>query len=158
MPSIFQVRSSANAAQVCRASETMNPSARFAIWSVVTASVDRCVYFPISFLLMHNGQTRGQRPLDEVLGLAKMPELQAFSPVRSGKQELSTERRVTMSCLRSFAKLLVAAGAIALTLAAQPAMADRLKDILDRGVLRVGHLVDLPPFGMTDKDQKPIGF
>jgi polar amino acid transport system substrate-binding protein len=107
---------------------------------------------------MHNGQSRGQRPLDEVLGLAKMPELQAFSPVRSGKQELSTERRVTMSCLRSFAKLLVAAGAIALTLAAQPAMADRLKDILDRGVLRVGHLVDLPPFGMTDKDQKPIGF
>lgn len=63
-----------------------------------------------------------------------------------------------MSSLRSFSKLVVAAAAITLTLAAQPAMADRLKDILDKGVVRVGHLVDLPPFGMTDKDQKPIGF
>ena len=40
----------------------------------------------------------------------------------------------------------------------QPAQADRLKDILDSGKVRVGILVDLPPFGMTDKDQKPIGF
>ncbi|MGH8634316.1 MAG: transporter substrate-binding domain-containing protein, partial [Burkholderiales bacterium] len=63
-----------------------------------------------------------------------------------------------MSSLHSFSKLVVAAAAITLTLAAQPAMADRLKDILDKGVVRVGHLVDLPPFGMTDKDQKPIGF
>jgi len=40
----------------------------------------------------------------------------------------------------------------------QGAQADRLKDILDSGKVRVGTLVDLPPFGMTDKDQKPIGF
>lgn len=40
----------------------------------------------------------------------------------------------------------------------QPAHADRLKDVLDAGRIRVGILVDLPPFGMTGKDQKPIGF
>src|SRR5947199_5596345 len=63
-----------------------------------------------------------------------------------------------MRCVRSLAKLFLAAGAVVLVFATPPAMADRLKDILDKKVLRVGHLVDLPPFGMTDKDQKPIGF
>jgi len=40
----------------------------------------------------------------------------------------------------------------------QTAHADRMKDILDSGKVRVGILVDLPPFGMMDKDQKPEGF
>ncbi len=40
----------------------------------------------------------------------------------------------------------------------QSAQADRLKEILDAGKVRVGILVDLPPFGMTDQNQKPIGF
>ena len=63
-----------------------------------------------------------------------------------------------MSYVRSFAKLFLTAVVVSFALATPPAMADRFKDILDKKVLRVGHLVDLPPFGMTDKDQKPIGF
>lgn len=35
---------------------------------------------------------------------------------------------------------------------------DGLHAIIDRGTVRVGTLVDLPPFGMTDKDGKPMGF
>src|ERR1043166_2402931 len=63
-----------------------------------------------------------------------------------------------MSSLRAFAKLLLVAAVSISAFIAPSAMADRLKDILDKGVIRVGHLVDLPPFGMTDANQKPIGF
>jgi polar amino acid transport system substrate-binding protein len=46
----------------------------------------------------------------------------------------------------------------ALSFAPSIAKADMLDDIMKRGTIRVGTLVDLPPFGMTDKDQNPIGF
>lgn len=45
----------------------------------------------------------------------------------------------------------------ALALAAPAAHADRLKEILDRGEVRVGTLIDLPPYGSTDKNQQPVG-
>jgi polar amino acid transport system substrate-binding protein len=106
---------------------------------------------------MHNDHSREQGSPDESPGLANNAGATGCHH-RSGTQELSIKGREKMTSLRSFAKLFVAAAAVVLTLAAPPATADRLKDILDKGVLRVGHLVDLPPFGMTDKDQKPIGF
>lgn len=49
------------------------------------------------------------------------------------------------------ALLLVAAGA------ARPARAD-LKDVLDRGVIRIGTQMDNPPFGYVDSSGKPAGF
>lgn len=42
--------------------------------------------------------------------------------------------------------------------AAQAVQADGLRMIMDRGTVHVGTLIDLPPFGMTDKDGKPMGF
>ena len=38
-----------------------------------------------------------------------------------------------------------------------PAYADRLQDILDRGVVRIGVPIDVPPFGFTDQNQQPVG-
>jgi polar amino acid transport system substrate-binding protein len=46
--------------------------------------------------------------------------------------------------------------ALAVTLAA-PARAD-LKDVLDRGVIRIGTQMDNPPFGFIGPDGKPAGF
>jgi polar amino acid transport system substrate-binding protein len=55
-------------------------------------------------------------------------------------------------------KFLIVVTALVIALRVQPAHANRLQEIIDRGTVRVGVLIDLPPFGMTDKDQKPIGF
>ena len=38
-----------------------------------------------------------------------------------------------------------------------PAYADRLQDILDKGVVRIGVPIDVPPFGFTDENQQPVG-
>jgi polar amino acid transport system substrate-binding protein len=45
---------------------------------------------------------------------------------------------------------------LALTLSF-PAYADRLQDILDQGVVRIGVPIDVPPFGFTDENQEPVG-
>jgi polar amino acid transport system substrate-binding protein len=38
-----------------------------------------------------------------------------------------------------------------------PAYADRLQDILDKGVVRIRVPIDVPPFGFTDENQEPVG-
>jgi len=38
-----------------------------------------------------------------------------------------------------------------------PAYADRLEEILDKGVVRIGVPIDVPPFGFTDATQQPVG-
>jgi polar amino acid transport system substrate-binding protein len=38
-----------------------------------------------------------------------------------------------------------------------PAYADRLQEILDKGVVRIGVPIDVPPFGFTDANQQPVG-
>jgi polar amino acid transport system substrate-binding protein len=38
-----------------------------------------------------------------------------------------------------------------------PAYADRLQDILDKGAVRIGVPIDVPPFGFTDESQEPVG-
>jgi len=35
--------------------------------------------------------------------------------------------------------------------------ADALQDILDRGTVRIGVPIDVPPFGFTDENQQPVG-
>ena len=50
----------------------------------------------------------------------------------------------------------VVAALLALTLSF-PAYADRLQDILDKGVVRIGVPIDVPPFGFTDANQQPVG-
>jgi polar amino acid transport system substrate-binding protein len=50
----------------------------------------------------------------------------------------------------------VFAALLALTLSF-PAYADRLQDILDKGVVRIGVPIDVPPFGFTDENQEPVG-
>jgi polar amino acid transport system substrate-binding protein len=47
--------------------------------------------------------------------------------------------------------------AIGLLAAAGPARADRLQEILDKGVVRIGVPIDVPPFGFTDANQQPVG-
>lgn len=54
-------------------------------------------------------------------------------------------------------KKLVAAGAVVLTMAA-PASADTLDDVIDRGVLRCGVVLDFPPIGYRDANNEPAGF
>lgn len=63
-----------------------------------------------------------------------------------------------MNRTRLSLRVLIAVAFLATALGVQPAHANRLQEIIDRGTVRVGVLIDLPPFGMTDKDQKPIGF
>ena len=50
-----------------------------------------------------------------------------------------------------------AAGMALATLAAAPAAADQLQDILDAGKIRVGVIADVAPFGFLDANQKPAG-
>lgn len=55
-------------------------------------------------------------------------------------------------------KATIAAFAIAATaLLPAAAHADKLQDILDSGKVRVGILLDVPPWGMTDGEGKPAG-
>jgi polar amino acid transport system substrate-binding protein len=52
---------------------------------------------------------------------------------------------------------IVLAGLITGAVLAAPAKAD-LKDIIDRGVIRIGTQMDNPPFGYIDANGKPTGF
>ena len=54
--------------------------------------------------------------------------------------------------------LLAAAGAALLLIQAGGAMADQLKDIEQRGVLRVAVSQDFPPFGSVGTDLQPQGY
>lgn len=48
---------------------------------------------------------------------------------------------------------------IALTsLYTAPAMADTLDDVIDRGELRCGVVLDFPPIGYRDANNEPAGF
>ncbi len=47
--------------------------------------------------------------------------------------------------------------AIGLLAASAQARADALQDILDRGTVRIGVPIDVPPFGFTDANQEPVG-
>jgi len=38
------------------------------------------------------------------------------------------------------------------------AHADKLDDVINRGTLNCGVVLDFPPMGYTDKDNKPAGF
>lgn len=61
---------------------------------------------------------------------------------------------------RSFEVYAVVCGcylALAVAFAIAPARAD-LKDILDKGVIRIGTQMDTPPFGYMGPDGKPTGF
>ncbi len=56
-------------------------------------------------------------------------------------------------------KIFAAAAALALAfLAAPDARADKLQDIIAKGVVRIGVPLDAPPFGAVDAERKPIGF
>jgi polar amino acid transport system substrate-binding protein len=46
---------------------------------------------------------------------------------------------------------------IALLAASAQARADALQDILERGTVRIGVPIDVPPFGFTDANQEPVG-
>jgi polar amino acid transport system substrate-binding protein len=55
-------------------------------------------------------------------------------------------------------KFVLAAAGFAITLAAAPASADTLDDVIDRGVLRCGVVLDFPPIGFRDSNNEPAGF
>ncbi|MEQ8657372.1 MAG: transporter substrate-binding domain-containing protein [Hyphomicrobiales bacterium] len=55
-------------------------------------------------------------------------------------------------------KFVLAAAGFAITLAAAPASADTLDDVIDRGVLRCGVVLDFPPIGFRDANNEPAGF
>ena len=50
------------------------------------------------------------------------------------------------------------AGAASLAVFAQPASADLLDDIIAKGELRCGVMLDVPPVGMRDNANNPVGF
>lgn len=56
-----------------------------------------------------------------------------------------------------FKSILKAITVAALMLAPVTAHADKLQDILDRGKIRVGILLDVPPWGMNNAEGKPTG-
>lgn len=58
---------------------------------------------------------------------------------------------------RSLIVTCLAALAVAALGAVSPAQADNLQEILDRGTVRIGVPVDVPPFGFTDENQQPVG-
>lgn len=47
--------------------------------------------------------------------------------------------------------------AVAMLALGGPARADKLQDILDEGVVRIGVPIDVPPFGFTDENQESVG-
>jgi len=49
-------------------------------------------------------------------------------------------------------------GAIGLVMMTQTASADMLDDVIAKGELRCGVMLDVPPVGMRDNDNNPIGF
>ncbi len=52
----------------------------------------------------------------------------------------------------------LAVTALGLAAIAQPAWADKLDDVIADGKLRCGVMLDVPPVGMRDNENKPIGF
>ena len=54
-------------------------------------------------------------------------------------------------------KKLVALGALVMT-TSLPALADTLDDVVDRGTLRCGVVLDFPPIGYRDANNEPAGF
>jgi polar amino acid transport system substrate-binding protein len=55
-------------------------------------------------------------------------------------------------------RLLTAAlAALAVTLSTAAAHADKLQDIISRGVVRIGVPLDVPPFGSQDANRNPVG-
>jgi polar amino acid transport system substrate-binding protein len=50
------------------------------------------------------------------------------------------------------------ASLLALTFGTVEARADRLADILQKGVVRIGVPLDVPPFGSQDANRNPVGF
>ncbi|GAB4291117.1 MAG: transporter substrate-binding domain-containing protein [Roseovarius sp.] len=48
--------------------------------------------------------------------------------------------------------------AVASLIAVSPAAADTLDDVIDRGVLRCGVVLDFPPIGYRDENNEPAGF
>lgn len=55
-------------------------------------------------------------------------------------------------------KFVLAAAGLAIAFAAAPAAADTLDDVIDRGVLRCGVVLDFPPIGFRDSNNEPAGF
>lgn len=53
---------------------------------------------------------------------------------------------------------ILAGGLVAATIAAAPAMADKLDDIIGSGTLRCAVVLDFPPMGARDASNNPIGF
>ncbi|ESZ25778.1 hypothetical protein X732_33075 [Mesorhizobium sp. L2C066B000] len=53
---------------------------------------------------------------------------------------------------------MTAVGLFAGMLAAMPAKADKLDDIIDSGTLRCAVVLDFPPMGSRDENNQPIGF
>lgn len=52
----------------------------------------------------------------------------------------------------------LAAVAAVLVLGTGPALADKLDDVINKGELRCGVVLDFPPIGYRDKDNEPAGF
>lgn len=52
----------------------------------------------------------------------------------------------------------LAAVAAVITLSVMPAVADTLDDVVDRGALRCGVVLDFPPIGYRDENNEPAGF
>lgn len=56
-------------------------------------------------------------------------------------------------------RLIIALAALAMTVSASAvARADKLQDILAKGVVRIGVPLDVPPFGSQDANRNPVGF
>jgi polar amino acid transport system substrate-binding protein len=62
--------------------------------------------------------------------------------------------------MRLFVKAaLAAAGVFAMAaLGATGSKADKLAEIVSKGVVRIGVPLDAPPFGSQDANRKPVGF
>ncbi len=53
---------------------------------------------------------------------------------------------------------LAAAAAVVATLATPAALADKLDDVINNGVLRCAVVLDFPPIGYRDANNEPAGF
>jgi polar amino acid transport system substrate-binding protein len=59
--------------------------------------------------------------------------------------------------MHAFKSLVVAAVAATALISTSPAKADKLQDILNAGTVRVGVLLDVPPWGFNDESGQPTG-
>lgn len=60
--------------------------------------------------------------------------------------------------MRAFIKAIAISGAVLAGLTQMPAYADKLDDVINNGVLRCGVVLDFPPIGYRDANNKPAGF